>query len=408
MPQRETDPRSGTRMRLPVKTWSAVLIYSIVFVISVGVFLSEPKRSVTSHYEDAASRWIQGESLYGHSIDSGHGFLYFPHAAVLHTPFVALSQMTRWPQAGDVVWRLGSWFLFALACWRIVSASGLDPARSQWRMALVASLLAVSALRIGQSTLIMSALMMLGVIEWQKQRFDRATVLVTLAVALKPLAIVAALLLFAVSPQMRLRLTAGLGLLLLLPFAMQSPSYVMTQYLDCIAMLRSANDLGNNSNWAQLFGMLHFFGISIDATAQTLLRLGMALVTLGMVFLTTLRADRHHGIWLYAWAAVYLMLFNPRTENSTYCLLGPVLAWVMIRYVVEHRNHWMGWTVLGFGFLIAGSYEIGKHFTPDGYMPIWLAPLSCCFFTAILATQWWKEVRESVVAEAIALGHSSH
>ena len=349
---------------------------------------------------------MAGESLYEMSIETGHGFLYLPHAAIFHIPFALLSYLTQWPQSGDVVWRVCSWICFAIACRQLIGASGLDPSRSQWRMAFVVSLLSISALRIGQSTLLMTALMMMSVLAWQKKHWDRSTIFIVLAIAVKPLALVVGLLLFGVSQPMRYRLPIGLVALAAAPFLFQSPGYVWQQYADCARMLGSANSLGNDLSWAQLFGMLNVFGMPIESSTQTLVRLVMAVVTLGVVSLTTNRLVRQSGTWLFAWAAVYLMLFNPRTENSTYCLIAPIVAWLMIRFVVQVRQPFFGWTILGLAVLMTGSYEIGKHFTPDGFNAIWLAPLSCCFFAVFLSWQWWKEMDQPASGSAPALSQS--
>ena len=87
---------------------------------------------------------------------------------------------------------------------------------------------------------------------------------------------------------------------------------------------------------------------------------------------------------MYTLAAVYLMLFNPRTENSTYCVLGPAVG---LFYAEQLRTR--RWLTAGLLLAVmaacVGSYELGKHLTPPGAKTVWLAPLACCCLAAYLA-----------------------
>ncbi len=164
----------------PVQTvfaWRwATLIYAIALIIGVAVYLKTPKRSVSQHYELAAVHWLQGEELYAESSVTGHGFIYLPQSAILHIPFAFCSQVTGWIAAGDVVWRIVSWSLLAYSTIRFAKLSQLPSSQTQWRVALVTSLLGLSCLRIGQSTILLTALMLLSVIDWSERRWTRAAI----------------------------------------------------------------------------------------------------------------------------------------------------------------------------------------------------------------------------------------
>ncbi len=70
--------------------------------------------------------------------------------------------------------------------------------------------------------------------------------------------------------------------------------------------------------------------------------------------------------WLLTWTVVYLMLFNPRTENSTYCMFGPVLGIWLAESFVRTRYSTVTWLLFALAITTMGSYELGKYFTPSG------------------------------------------
>lgn len=377
------------------KKWvQANAIYLVTLAIGVGVFAATPRRSVSSNYELAAVHWIEGAPLYAESKENGHGFLYLPQAAILHIPFATLTYISGLPWFGDVCWRITSWLILTYSCWQFRKLS-LHSHETEWIMASCVSLLGVSCLRIGQSTLLLTALMILGLVAWRWQRYTQATLCIALAVAVKPLAIVLALLMFAISSPMRVRLLLAAMALVLIPFACQSPSYVIQQYQECWTMLRTAADLGNSGDWAQLFGMLDFFGVPTTGRVQNIARVLAAVATLVLAFQTLkFESVEKQAKWLFTWTVVYLLLFNPRTENSTYCLLGPVLGVLIADSFIRNGRSVQTIVLTVLSILIAGSYEIGKNFTPSGDTANWLAPMACCVLLVYLLFlfRWDKQL----------------
>ncbi len=234
------------------------------------MFLKTPQRSVSFNYEFAAVDWWQGESLYAESSQSGHGFLYLPQAGILHLPFAACTQLTGWNLAGDVLWRLVSWTFLAVSVWRFVNLLPKPIHLEQWRVALITSLLGFKLPAhwtihdfidghnaAGNRGLVTSA-------------FHSSGMLARLAVAIKPLAIVAVLLLGATSAPMRLRLLLSMIAVMLFPFCnTAAPTMCCNSIKIARVMLHTAATLGNDLNWAQFFGMLDFFGIETPAQLQT-------------------------------------------------------------------------------------------------------------------------------------------
>jgi hypothetical protein len=72
------------------------------------------------------------------------------------------------------------------------------------------------------------------------------------------------------------------------------------------------------------------------------------------------------------------MLFNPRTENTSYVLLGPSLAvFAAWAFLVDRRSA-IGWMLLGIIVGVTGSYEITRG--PN----YWLSPSLCLIFAGYL------------------------
>ena len=79
------------------------------------------------------------------------------------------------------------------------------------------------------------------------------------------------------------------------------------------------------------------------------------------------------------------MLFNPRTENNTYAMIGPFVGlYVAQCYLVWQRNG-LAIACAACGLAMLGSYELGRFILPD-IPPVWLAPLACSIFTLICIT----------------------
>ena len=188
--------------------WSIWLIFLSAMSILV-VF--RPHRCISHIYRNAALHWWSGQDLY----ESGyHGFLYFPSSAVLYTPFAWLPQ-----EVGGMAWR---WLSVGLLTWAICRLCRLllPPEHAPRAIALtllvVIPAAAINVVR-AQSEIIMFALMVLGAVEIGYQRWTRAALWLTLAAAIKPLALALAALCLVLVPPLRGRLLLGLALMLALP-----------------------------------------------------------------------------------------------------------------------------------------------------------------------------------------------
>jgi hypothetical protein len=245
--------------------------------------------------------------------------------------------------------------------------------------------LAFSCFRNGQSTVLIAALMMIAVADIADRRWGWAAAWLALGVALKPLVIVLALLAGALYRPMRGRLLAGTAILLASPFLFQAPAYVVSQYQSCAASMQATARLGLESYWAHFFGMLKVAGVSVSSSVQTGTRL---LAAGGTLWLCRLARDRYPAdraaVWLYALSVCYLMLFNPRTENNTYAMLGPAIAVFCGQALLVDRHPKVALALALAAAGILGSHQVTKWVTPPP-RSVWLAPLVCVGFLAFLA-----------------------
>ncbi len=358
---------------------------SIVVAAAVGIWLvvallfdGNSNRSVTFVYADAVGRWFQQSPLYG---TSGHGFLYPPQFVMAYAPFAWIPQ--PW---GDLAWRAVGMALFVAGMikWSSLLPGGRE--RLVLHLSAPALLLSLSSLRIGQATLPMTGLMLLGAAALAERRWNAAAAWLGVSLLVKPLSIVLVLLTVAAYRPMRGRMVGVVVGLLVLPFLFNAPLYVIDQYRGFWKMLGPAEQTGSADPFAHLFGMLQVWGLNVAAPVQRVARLAAALLVLVVCLRVRFTSgSRETAFWLYVGAAVYLMLFNPRSENSTYCILGPVLGICYAEALVVRKHLRTAAFLLILSILTAGSYEIGKFFTPAGAIPVWLAPLATTVFCGYLA-----------------------
>ncbi len=360
-----TEPRD---VRNAWIVWAAFLL-----IICVIVGRPTNTRTATPILRDAAIQWFAGNDIYTEGI---HGFLYLPSAVVVYAPFA-------WPpfSASEVLWRIVSIGGLASAVWRLARLARQE---GPWELFPLITLLsippAMGSARYGQPNLLLAALIIHAVIELANERWWRATLWISLGLALKPLMIVLILLAGAIYRPMTQRLFAGVAVVLLLPFATQHPAYVMRQYELCAHKLVVASRPGELARFSDLFGIVGSLGIDTPYGVQTAVRALGAAFTLGLCWWGVRQWGRVRGsALLLALASCYLMLFNPRTENNSYAILGPAVAVFAAWALLVDRWRAVGWTLVAIVAGISGSYEITRG---TNY---WLNPSLCLIFLAYLA-----------------------
>jgi alpha-1,2-mannosyltransferase len=370
---RAKDPR-GERLDRGL-AWLGLAVWLVFNLLVLILTWRDPhNHSVLGNYRFAASGWWAGADIYGTSID---GFLYLPSFAVLYTPFWLLGD--HW---GDVLWHIVSASVLTWAVWRGVRLCLPDRHFIAFGQILPLILLcATAALRNGQATTLLVALMLLATVAIGEQRWRRAAVLLALAFAVKPLGIVLVLLTGALYPRLRLPLLLGIVLALALPLIHPDPAAALHVYGIGFDKL-VASSLPTRQTWSDLTGLLDKLGLALPTAALTAIRAVAALLTLWVAHLATRRQDRRlAALDLFALSVCYLMLMNPRTEENTYIMFSVVLALFAAIFRWSAIGALRNWLLIAFALLL-GCHNYGNWiFRLTEY---WLKPLVCLAFLPIL------------------------
>jgi alpha-1,2-mannosyltransferase len=381
-----------SRSRVPWQCWAWGFWLVIFAAICADVIHRPLKHTTMPTYRMASTQWWAGQDPY--SLDSHAGFLYFPQAAVLFSPFNVLPFMV-----GEIVWRAATFGLFAYALVRLNEFFLLKNREPLGKTFLILSVLAVpsafASLRNAQFDLPLAALIVLAAAEIASARWTAACVWLCLAVALKPLAVVPILLFSALYWRLIPRLVVGVLIVLAIPFLHWSPAYVAHEYVRCFQTLVWAAK-GDEPKFSDLAALLSHFGYDAPDTLKTILRVLFALIYLGLGALACRRLGRLEAAWMVgALSADYLMLFNPRTETCSYVFLGPFVASLALLFATREKGKWPSYA-LGFATLALACDAVPVvHDLTDR----WLKPLIALLFLPVLI--WFiLESRERGIPQA--------
>jgi hypothetical protein len=358
---------------------AAAALWLVVFLVIGGDVVRRPlSHTTTPTYRLASTQWWAGEDPY--SYRNHDAFLYFPQAAILYTPF------TWGPRLfGDLLERAAFFALFAFALLRLrafmpAKADG-SPGRTFFWLTLLAVPSAFASLRNAQFDLPLAALLILAAAEIARERWSAATLWLCLGLALKPLALVplllfGALYLFRLAP----RLALGLLLLAALPFLTGKPGFVAHEYERCAQTLAWAAG-ADEARYSDLGSLLAHVSIHPPDGVKTAARIIFALAFLGVGALAVRRLERAAAAWLIgALSAIYLMLFNPRTETCSYVFLGPFLASGALLCLARAPDRVLGWALAAGALGCACDAVPYLHELTDR----WLKPLIALLFLPIL------------------------
>jgi alpha-1,2-mannosyltransferase len=357
--------------------WAALGLWLVAFLVIAGDIVRRPaSHTTTPTYRLASTNWWAGIDPY--TYNSHSGFMYFPQAAILYTPFTWGPTLL-----GDLLWRAAVFMLFGYALVRLARSFLTSEGRVSSSTFLVLTLLAVpsslASLRNAQFDLPLAAFIVLATAEIAKARWKAATLWLCLALALKPLAAVPLLLFGALYFRTLLpRLVLGLVILFLIPFINLHPVFVAHEYRRCMETLLWAAQ-PHEPKFSDLTALLEHVHVTVPDAILTILRLIFALIFLGLGAWAVRSRKAVNAAWsIGALAATYLMLFNPRTETCSYVMLAPFTATLALQE--WPRRRWLAWA-LGIGSICLACDSLpGLFHLTDR----WLKPLVAVLFLPVL------------------------
>jgi len=357
--------------------WAALGLWLVAFLVIAGDIVRRPaSHTTTPTYRLASTNWWAGIDPY--TYNSHSGFMYFPQAAILYTPFTWGPTLL-----GDLLWRAAVFMLFGYALVRLARTFLTSEGRVSSSTFLVLTLLAVpsslASLRNAQFDLPLAAFIVLATAEIAKARWKAATLWLCLAFALKPLAAVPLLLFGALYFRTLLpRLVLGLAILFLIPFLNLHPVFVAHEYRRCVETLLWAAQ-PHEPKFSDLAALLEHVHVTVPDAILTVLRLISALIFLGLGAWAVRSKNAVEAAWIIgALAATYLMLFNPRTETCSYVMLAPFTATLALHE--WPRRRWLAWA-LGIGSICLACDSLpGLFHLTDR----WLKPLVAVLFLPVL------------------------
>jgi hypothetical protein len=354
----------------------------IFLIINADAVRRPAKHTTMPVYRLASTQWWAGHDPYTYRAHDG--FLYFPQAAILFTPFNLLPFY-----AGEILWRAATFGLFAYGLVRLHGVFLSGNGQSAGKTFLILSLLAVpsafASLRNAQFDLPLAALLVLTTVEVASARWTAAAAWACLAVALKPLAVVPLLLFSALYWRLIPRIAIGFLIVLALPFLHWNPAFAAHEYGRCVETLAWASK-GNEPRYSDLAALLSRFGYDAPDLLKTIARLLFALIYLGLGAMAVRRLGRVEAAWTVgALSANYLMLFNPRTETCSYVFLGPFLASLALYYAGQQGRKWLsrGLGLAALGLACDAFPKIGA-FSIHDMTDRWFKPLLALLFLPVL------------------------
>ena len=350
-------------IRLSIGLW-------IVFVLVIAAMtLSQPLRSLTPLYQQSAMDFWIGRR---EPLDFGQGFYYLPASRILYSPFALLGVAV-----GGLLWRLVGFALITLSAWRW--ADLLTPRFVDRCFATILILMipaSAGALRNGQFDAPVWPLMALAAAAVAGGAWWRAAALLGLALALKPTAIVAALLIGAVWPQVGLRLLPIAVVILAIPYANPQWGYVSQLYGDLLQQFLGA--VANPGRKEDLANALMVVGAPIPARAMTVLRVFAAIGILALALAAARRVTRIEAAFVALMlTVVYLLLFNPRTEGTSYMALALVAAPISARLALLERRPALSAVTAAIAILPG---VVGLTPFTMRVLDLWMDPLLACVF----------------------------
>src|SRR5215470_290801 len=356
-------------------TWVAWLVGTgLTLSSAVRRLAVEQEFAIYEYLEFIGNFWAQSPLYVPESL---HGFHYLPIMLIIGTPLSLINIQL----AGGLFGLLAVVF-FSFSIFRLAQQIMPSYSSAAAGVILVISLIAaVIALRLLQMQMPMTAAMICATAAGMREDWRAFVVWLLLAVALKPLAIVMALLAIATMPRLRVPLVAGIAALLLLPFAVQSGSYLANEYVNYVRQLLHITDAdpGVWGNQAEFSTLLKTLGLELGGHTRLAIRLGAALGTLWLAWRIALQSNaRATSFALLLLSSCYIGLFNPRQEGMSFLVVVPGLAALSLWFLMRNLADWRGWLWMALAVMVGLKWggRQAMWILPATMVPTWIGLLA--------------------------------
>jgi hypothetical protein len=368
-----SEVRFGHRFRITLAAWAVIALLSV----GRAALIRFPRHcGCYQIYAQAGRDWAGGADLY--TSEPGLAvFRYSPLIAALLTPIGFMPDML-----GSAVLRALTLAAFLAAVWRWSAVAA--PSKLTFRQRLIYLLLlaplAARSLIDVQFNGLLAALLVLGIVSLAQRRTGWAAVWWSAACLIKAYAIalpLVAILLYRRRFVVPFAIAAAVGLLL--PFAFQSPTYVARQY---DLWLRWGLNGRDSSEFQDIRFVLANLGVHWTfleyRLAELLSAAGVALVcyrSWAAESADSLTDDRKLLSLTLGLSAAWMLLFGPATEDCTYILFAPTMAWVVLESALLPAARWLRAAVYGgYSLFVVGQivywFPWGGDFNRLGTFPI--------------------------------------
>ena len=336
----------------PNMRWAVLLWAVLVIGVTLrAAFAPVGSNSVFPVYSTAAQHWSSGENLYDFDFSQPH-YRYHPAIAVSFVPATLLPEklaaiLWRWIGVGLLLAGLNAWLKY-------LAPVASTPAKRGLLLALVTPF-ALQSVNNAQANVHVIGLLLLGLVAAARDRWLWSALLIAVATLFKMYPAAIGLLMVAIYPRpfaLRYLLMVLAGSVL--PFLAQQPDYVVEQYrLWFESLMRDRRYDAPISGAYRDLSMV--FRVCEVPFPEKTYHIVQACSGLAFAFLCLKLKQRGASRQLLLATILHLgclwmTLLGPSTESSTYTLLGPTAALLLVISPAERSRPFRA--VLGFGYAL--------------------------------------------------------
>jgi Glycosyltransferase family 87 len=347
-----------------------------VFAVVVRAILAPHQNTVFTVFREAGVAWLNGANLYSYV----GKYLYSPLAAAFFALFAWLPE-----SIGAGLWRfaIASVYLSSFIFWARHFGSGLIS--SMYLPLFLLLPLSLGNLNNGQASLLVIGLLLNACLAIEARKWTLGAFLIAAAAFFKIYPLVIGLLFTVIYPRrLGARLLLSLFVLWLLSLVLQKPPYVLEQYHAWFASLSADQRrvFGALGTWRDFWLLLRIIRVPITVFGYAMLQIavGGAIAVFCWWARHVKRWQERNLLWMtFTLGCLWITLFGPSTELSTYVFLAPSLA-----------------------FAVAATWQ-SRQFDaqrPDACC-LWLAATYLLFIAADALNAWVPVIRQNNYLHAL-------